>query len=97
VDSAPHKRPRIVVWWEELSIVLQIAVVAPISIIAISWIHILLFVPNISVERAIGYGFFWGAMVTFAVVGATRAERARRLAAQAAAEKAKSEADTPSE
>ena len=79
------------VWWEELSIVMQIAVVAPIAIIGISWIHILLFVPNISVGRAIGYGFFWGAMVTFAVVGATRAERARRLHAQAAAERAKSD------
>jgi multidrug efflux pump subunit AcrB len=80
-----------VVWWEELSIVMQIAVVAPIAIIGISWIHILLFVPNISVGRAIGYGFFWGAMVTFAVVGATRAERARRLHAQDAVERAKSD------
>ena len=79
------------VWWEELSIVMQIAVVAPIAIIGISWVHILLFVPNISVGRAIGYGFFWGAMVTFAVVGATRAERARRLHAQAAVERAKSD------
>jgi multidrug efflux pump subunit AcrB len=96
VDPAPHKRPRIVVWWEELSIVLQIAVVAPISIIGISWLHILLFVPNISVERAIGYGFFWGAIVTFALVGATRAERARRLADQAAARKATSDDDTTS-
>ena len=76
------------VWWEDLSIIVQIAVVAPISIIGISLLHIWLFVPNISIGRAIGYGIFWGAMLTFALVGATRAERARRLHAQAAAKKA---------
>ena len=76
------------VWWEDLSVVIQIAVVAPIAIIGISLLHIWLFVPNISVGRAIGYGIFWGAMVTFALVGATRAERARRLHGQAAAKKA---------
>jgi len=82
-----------VVWWEELSVVVQIAVVAPICIIGMSLIHIWLFVPNISTGRAIGYGFFWGAMLTFALVGATRAERARRLHAQAASEKAKAKTD----
>jgi hypothetical protein len=92
VESAPQKRPRIVVWWEELSVVVQVAVVAPISVIGMSLIHIWLFVPNISVGRAIGYGFFWGGMLTFALVGATRAERARRLHAQAAAAKSKSNA-----
>lgn len=68
---------------------MQIAVVAPICIIGISWVHIVLFVPNISVERAIGYGFFWGAIATFAIVGATRAERARRLHEEAQAAKAR--------
>lgn len=77
------------VWWEELSVIVQIAVVAPICIIGMSLIHIWLFVPNISTGRAIGYGIFWGAMITFALVGATRAERARRLHTQAAAEKAR--------
>jgi hypothetical protein len=77
-----------VVWWEELSIAVQIAVVGPIAIVSISLLHIWLFVPNISIARAIGYGIFWGAMLTFALVGATRAERARRLHAQAAAERA---------
>jgi hypothetical protein len=77
-----------VVWWEDLSVIVQIAVVAPIAIIGISLLHIWLFVPNISVGRAIGYGVFWGAMLTFALVGATRAERARRLHGQAAARKA---------
>jgi hypothetical protein len=62
--------------------------VAPIAIIGISLLHIWLFVPNISVGRAIGYGVFWGAMLTFALVGATRSERARRLHGQAAARKA---------
>jgi hypothetical protein len=75
------------VWWEDLSVLVQIAVVAPIAIIGISLLHIWLFVPNISIGRAISYGIFWGAMLTFAVVGATRAERARRLHAQAAAKK----------
>jgi hypothetical protein len=93
VDSAPQKRPRIVVWWEELGVVVQIAVVAPICIIGMSLIHIWLFVPNISIGRAIGYGIFWGAMLTFALVGATRAERARRVHAQAAAEKARLKID----
>jgi hypothetical protein len=94
VDSAPQERPRIVVWWEELSVVVQIAVVAPICIIGMSLIHIWLFVPNISIGRAIGYGIFWGAMLTFALVGATRAERARRVHSQAAAEKARMKADS---
>jgi hypothetical protein len=97
VDPAPQLRPRIVVWWEELSIVVQIAVVAPIAIIGISLLHIWLFVPNISVERAVGYGIFWGAMLTFALIGATRAERARRLHAQAAAERAAGRQDPPAE
>ena len=95
VDSTPQKRPRIVVWWEDLSVVVQIAVVAPICIIGMSLIHIWLFVPNISVGRAIGYGFFWGGMLTFALVGATRAERARRLHAQAAAQKANDKRNPP--
>ena len=81
------------VWWEELSVVVQIAVVAPICIIGMSLIHIWLFVPNISTGRAIGYGIFWGAMLTFALVGATRAERARRLHQQAAAEAARLKAE----
>jgi len=83
-----------VVWWEELSVVVQIAVVAPICIIGMSLIHIWLFVPNISTGRAIAYGIFWGSMLTFALVGATRAERARRLHAQAAADKARITRDT---
>lgn len=82
-------------WWEELSIFVQIAVIGPIAIVGISLLHIWLFVPNISVGRAIGYGIFWGAMLTFALVGATRAERARRLHAQAAAERAAARKDPP--
>ncbi len=81
------------VWWEELSVAVQIAVVAPICIIGMSLIHIWLFVPNISIGRAIGYGIFWGAMLTFALVGATRAERARRVHAQATAEKTRLKSD----
>ena len=81
------------VWWEELSVVVQIAVVAPISIIGMSLIHIWLFVPNISTGRAIAYGIFWGGMITFALVGATRAERARRLHQQAAAQRARAQAE----
>ena len=85
MTSAPKPRPKILIWWEDLSVLVQIGVVGPISIVIISWLHIILFVPNISVGRAIGYGIFWGAMATFALVGATRAERARRLAGQRAA------------
>lgn len=95
VDPAPKSRPSIVVWWEELSIFVQIAIVAPIAIVGISILHIILFVPNISVGRAIGYGIFWGAMVTFAVIGATRAERARRLHQQAAEAKQNADRDQP--
>jgi hypothetical protein len=88
VDSAPKSRPSIVVWWEELSVLVQVAIVAPIAIGIASVLHIVLFVPNISDGRAISYGIFWGSMVTFMIVGATRAERARRLHAQETAAKA---------
>lgn len=75
--SAPQ-RPRSE-WlrrWEDLHIAVQVGVVAPVAILALWGIHVALLAQP--VWRGLGYGVFWGLLVTGAVVGATRSERARR-------------------
>lgn len=62
--------------WEELPIGVQVAVVAPVSLVVLFVVHVTLL--NQPVGRAVGYAFFWGILATGAIVGATRSERARR-------------------
>lgn len=67
--------------WESLHVMAQIAIVLPISVVLL-WVgHIL--VLNQPVGRGFAYGVFWGALLTAAVVGASRSERSKRLAAEA--------------
>ena len=55
---------------------MQVGIVAPVSLILLFVVHVTLL--NQPVGRAVGYAFFWGALATGAIVGATRSERARR-------------------
>lgn len=78
--TAPVKRNRLVVLWEDLPIGVQIAVVLPVAILGLWAVHVwFLGQPN---GRGFGYALFWGLIATFAIVGSTRAERARRRAAR---------------
>ena len=63
-------------WWEARHILVQIALVAPVSMALLWVVHIELM--NQPVWRGLSYGIFWGALLTAAVVGASRSERARR-------------------
>jgi hypothetical protein len=63
--------------WEELHPGVQIAIVAPLAILLLWAVHVGML--NQPAGRGFGYGVFWGLLVTAAVVGAGRAERARRL------------------
>jgi hypothetical protein len=77
VSVAP-KRPR-PAWlrrWEDLHPGVQLAIVGPLSIGLLWLAHVELL--NQPLWRGFGYGVFWGLLVTAAVVGATRSERARR-------------------
>ena len=56
--------------------VVQVAVVAPIAIVLLWWVHVALLAQPVG--RGFVYGVFWGLLVTAAVVGASRSERARR-------------------
>lgn len=76
--TEPPARNRLVVLWEDLPIGVQIAAVMPTAILGLWGVHVwFLGQPN---GRGFGYGLFWGLIVTFAIVGSTRAERARRRA-----------------
>lgn len=63
--------------WEDLNPGVQIALVAPVAVLLLWGLHVGLL--NQPVWRGLAYGIFWGLLVTGAVVGASRAERARRL------------------
>lgn len=63
-------------WWEDLHIVVQVAVMLPLSIVVLWLAHVL--VLNQPVGRGLTYGVFWGALATAAIVGASRSEKARR-------------------
>lgn len=69
--------PAIVRWWEELHILVQIAVVAPVAVAMLWAAHVYLM--NQPLGRGLVYGVFWGLLATAAIVGASRSERARRL------------------
>lgn len=74
------ERPSALVTWEELHIGVQIAVSFVLSVLILWVLHIgLLNQPN---GRGFLYGLFWAVPLTVIVVGATRAERAKRLRAR---------------
>jgi hypothetical protein len=75
--GAPRDRPELVRRWEDLHVLAQIAVVAPLAIALLWAAHVFLLAQP--VWRGLAYGVFWGALATAAIVGATRSERARRL------------------
>ncbi|HMM48348.1 MAG TPA: hypothetical protein PKE32_01870 [Miltoncostaeaceae bacterium] len=62
--------------WEDLHILVQIAIVAPVTVLLLWVVHIGLL--NQPLWRGLSYGVFWGALFTAAIVGASRSERARR-------------------
>jgi hypothetical protein len=63
-------------WWEDRHILVQIAFVAPFATLLLWVVHIVLM--NQPLWRGFSYGIFWGALVTAAIVGASRSEKARR-------------------
>ncbi len=66
--------------WEELHVGVQIALAFVISMLVL-WVgHILLL--NQPLGRGFLYGVFWAVPLTAIIVGATRAERAKRLRAE---------------
>ena len=65
--------------WEALHVGVQLAIVAPLAVLLLWAAHVGLM--NQPAGRGLAYGIFWGALVTGAVVGASRAEAARRRAA----------------
>lgn len=73
------QRPTPPAWlrrWEDLHVGVQLAVVAPLAILLL-WVgHV--FLLNQPLWRGLTYGVFWGLLLTGAIVGATRSERARR-------------------
>lgn len=73
--------PRIVLWWEELHLAVQIAVVLPLAVFGMYVLHVTLL--NQPTGRGLGYGLFWGVVLAFGIIGSTRAERARREARRA--------------
>lgn len=56
----------------------QVAIVAPLAVLLLWAAHV--FLMNQPLWRGLSYGLFWGLLLTAAVVGATRSERARREA-----------------
>ena len=75
--APPHRPvPAWLRWWEDRHILVQIALVAPLTVVLLWVVHIELM--NQPVWRGLSYGIFWGALLTGAVVGASRSEKARR-------------------
>ena len=54
----------------------QVAIVAPVAILVLWVVHVTLLAQPVG--RGLAYGVFWGLIVTAAVVGASRSEKARR-------------------
>ena len=77
--SAGSEPPALLRRWEALHIGVQVAIAAPLSVLLLWAAHV--FLMNQPVGRGLAYGIFWGALLTAAVVGASRAEAARRRAA----------------
>ncbi len=77
MSSTPQRPvPPLLRWWEDLHILVQIAIVLPVSILLLWAAHVLLL--NQPLGRGLAYGVFWGALATAAIVGASRSEKARR-------------------
>jgi hypothetical protein len=76
VSSSARERGRLLRRWEDLPAGVQVGIVAPISLVLLFVVHVTLL--NQPLGRAVGYAFFWGALATGAIVGATRSERAKR-------------------
>jgi hypothetical protein len=77
MSASPRRPPP--AWlrrWEGLHGVVQVAIVAPVAILLLWWVHVALLAQPVG--RGLAYGVFWGLLVTAAVVGASRSERARR-------------------
>ena len=68
--------PRLLLRWEALHIAAQVAIVAPVAVAALWGLHVVFL--NQPIGRGLLYGIFWGVLATGIVVGASRAERARR-------------------
>ena len=78
--SAGPEPPALLRRWEALHVGVQVAIAAPLSVLLLWAAHV--FLMNQPVGRGLAYGIFWGALLTAAVVGASRAEAARRRAAE---------------
>ncbi len=77
MSSAPQRPvPPLLRRWEDLHILVQIAIVLPATILLLWAAHVLLL--NQPLGRGLAYGVFWGALATAAIVGASRSEKARR-------------------
>ena len=63
-------------WWEDLHVAVQVGIVAPVAILLLWVVHVTLLAQPVG--RGLAYGVFWGLLVTAAVVGASRSEKARR-------------------
>lgn len=74
----PSSPPRLLAWWEGLPLGVQAAVVAPLCVGLLSWLHVAAL--GQPMGRGIGYGIFWGAIASFAIVASTRMERQKREA-----------------
>lgn len=72
--------PGMVLWWERLHPALQIAIVFPVSVVVLWVIHVGPL--NQPPGRGFGYAVFWSVLSTGLIVGASRAEHARREAAR---------------
>ena len=75
-----NERPSAIVRWEELHVGVQIAITFVVSTLILWIAHILLL--NQPMGRGFLYGIFWAVPLTVIIVGATRAERAKRLRAE---------------
>ncbi len=64
--------------WESLPIGVQLGVVGPLSVVALTALHVTLL--NQPMGRGTSYGVFWGILLTLLIVGGTRVERGRREA-----------------
>jgi hypothetical protein len=75
-SMADRPPPRLLLRWEALHIATQIAIVGPVAVLVLWGLHVVFL--NQPVGRGLLYGIFWGVLATGIVVGASRAERARR-------------------